>query len=526
MISLVEKSDILLKYFRENKSQRQISRETGISRVTVKKYIDEFEKKTKELNVLDKDNDQDLIMSLIEEIDLKPKYDTSSRTKIKLTDDIKSEIESLMLKNEKNKSLGRAKQLMKKIDIHEYLIEKNYDISYSTVCNYIKDTYDKKEAFIRQEYGLGEIVEFDWGEVKLTIDGKPMAFDMGLFTTAKGSFHFPKLYHNQKTENFLDMHVKFFSALEGNHREVVYDNMKQAVKTFVGKTEKEATDHLISIALYYGFKYRFCNARRGNEKGHVERGVEFVRRKIFARRTDFNSLEEANEYLIKEIMKLNSKKRHWLSNKSPSDVLNEERPHLLPFKPPYDAARRKELRVNKYSVINVDQNKYSVPDYLVGKFVKAKIYTDKIKIYYKDNLIAEHIRNYGVHEWIFDIYHFINTLKKKPGALHSSVGRHQMGPELQQIYHKYYTNNPKDFIVLLELIKEKDLKIVLNAIEQLAKIKKEIINTDNIKNIVFSKKVEGSAKESKDESIQKQSIEQISILNEMFGLNSLGGYKN
>jgi hypothetical protein len=33
---------------------------------------------------------------------------------------------------------------------------------------------------------------------------------------------------------------------------------------------KEATDDLVKISLYYGFKYRFCNARSGNEKGHVQ----------------------------------------------------------------------------------------------------------------------------------------------------------------------------------------------------------------------------------------------------------------
>ncbi|WP_431768839.1 hypothetical protein [Senegalia massiliensis] len=32
--------------------------------------------------------------------------------------------------------------------------------------------------------------------------------------------------------------------------------------------------------------------------------------------------------------------------------------------------------------------------------MKTNIYTDKIKIYYKDNLIAEYLRDYGVHEWI------------------------------------------------------------------------------------------------------------------------------
>src|SRR5699024_57581 len=161
-----------------------------------------------------------------------------------------------------------------------------------------------------------------------------------------------------------------------------------------------------------------------------------------------------------------------------------EMEYLLPLKPSYDTSRRVEARVNKYSVINIDQNKYSVPDYLVGKFVLAKIYPETIEIFYKETKIAEHKRSYQSHDWTVDINHFIHTIKKKPGALHSSVGRHQLCPELQEIYHKYYINNPKDFIVLLELIKEKDLKSVLEAIEELANMKKELVNTDNIKNII------------------------------------------
>ncbi len=86
--------------------------------------------------------------------------------------------------------------------------------------------------------------------------------------------------------------------------------------------------------------------------------------------------------------------------------------YLLPLKPSYDTSRRIEARVNKYSVINIDQNKYSVPDYLVGKFVMAKIYPDIIEIYYKDKLIATHKRSYLAHHWTIDINHFIHTLKR------------------------------------------------------------------------------------------------------------------
>lgn len=42
--------------------------------------------------------------------------------------------------------------------------------------------------------------------------------------------------------------------------------MKQAVKKFVGKNEKEATEDLIKLSLYYGFKYRFCNIKVGMKR--------------------------------------------------------------------------------------------------------------------------------------------------------------------------------------------------------------------------------------------------------------------
>jgi len=528
LIGLDQKAEILLGFFRENKTQREISRDLKISRETVSKYIKEFESKNEHLNELIKDEERNKseILLLIEEMSSKPKYDTSSRTKTKLTDDVINSINDLIDQNEKNRLLGRKKQLMKKIDIHERLIEMGFDISYPTVCNYIRENHEKKEAFIRQEYNLGETIEFDWGEVKITIAGKPSTLQMGLLTTAKGSHHYARLYQNQKMENFLDIHVQAFNSMGGIHRELVYDNMKQAVKRFVGRSEKEATEDLIKISLYYGFKYRFCNIASGNEKGHVERGIEFVRRKAFSSQTDFNSIEEANAHLLEKLSKLNSRKRNWLQNKSPLDLLREETPYLLPLKPSYDTSRRVESRVNKYSVINIDQNKYSVPDYLVGKFVDVKIYPERILLYYKGNQIAEHKRSYQAHAWIIDINHFIHTLKKKPGALHSSAGRHQLSPELQEIYQEYYISNPRDFIELLELIKEKDLESVLDAIGELKKIKKELVTIDNIKNIIFKLPEDSTSLETKDISIQKASLEQIAILNEMFNMKETGRYEN
>jgi len=475
---LQEKVDIINMYFNQGMTQKEVAKRVGRCVKTVRKYIRQHEEN---LRKLEEDYCEEKLQAVINKIAEAPKYDTSSRARRKLTDEMITEIEICLEKNREHLSRGRRKQVMKAIDIYEHLYSLNYDISYPTVCNYIREKKAAKEAFIKQDYALGKTLEFDWGQVKLDIGGKPLTLEIGLFTTACGSYHFASLYRNQKMENFLDVHTKVINDHHGVYEEIVYDNMKQAVKKFVGKTEKEATEDLKKLSLYYGFNYRFCNIASGNEKPHVERGVEFIRRKAFSFKSSFNTVEEANEHLKTILNTLNCKPRSWLDGKTPLDKLNEERKYLLPAKPTYDVSRRIELRVNKYSVVNVDQNYYSVPDHLVGKFVIAKIFPEKVKLYFKDNLIAEHKRSYEAHKWTIDIYHYTTTLKRKPGAIENSIAKSQMEPRLHKIYNTYYTQNPKEFVYLLELIKEKDFERVLEVIKRLSTVKASLVTTDNIK---------------------------------------------
>ena len=476
MISLMDKQEIILSHFREGKSQWQIHRDTGFDRKTIRKYINDYELKKRKLLSSDEDD-----MALIEDLTATPKYDISNRVKRRLSDEIIQKINFYLEENNIKRETGRSKQQKKKIDIYECLIEEGYDISYPTVSNYIKTALDSsKEAFIRQEYQLGEICEFDWGNVNLIIAGKVRNVQMAAFSSAKSNYRFAYLYHNQKMESFLDAHVKFFNKVGGVYKVVVYDNMKVAVKKFVNKNEKYPTDDLLKLSLYYGFKYRFCNVCKGNEKGHVERSIEYIRRKAFSKKDTFDSIKEANEYLASELAKLNDRVSKEF-NKSPKDILLEELSFLLPIMPSYDIARTIELRVSKYSTISVDENKYSVPDCLVGKFVFTKIYPEKICIYYRNNLVAQHSRSYLVHDWCIKIDHYINTIKKKPGSLHSSTAMQQMNPTLQTIYNKYYTENPKNFIELLELISEHGLNKIQNVIYELENLNPISINTEKVK---------------------------------------------
>jgi len=481
MIGLMDKQKIIISHYREGKTQRQIHRETAISRKTIRKYIQEYDRKKNILVNTRGCSSSEIIADIVE----KPKYDTSSRYKVKLTDKILSRIEFYLKENEEKRATGRSKQQKKKIDILEALKDEGFDIGYTTVCNAIRNIERKqKEAYIRQEYSPGESCEFDWGEIKLTIAGKVKVLQMSVFTTAKGDYRAGDLYYSQKTENFLDTHTNFFCEVGGSYKEVVYDNTRVAVARFVGRDEKEPTEALLKLSIYYGFKFRFCNNYKAHEKGHVERSVEYVRRRIFSKRDEFSSTREAIEYFKDELGKLNLRGQVLNHGKSACEMLALERPYLLPEVPRYDTARTAEPRADKYSTITVDSCHYSVPDSLVGEFIFVKIYPDRIICYYDSKEVARHKRRYGRHEWSIDIAHYIKTLKLKPGALKRSVAFSGIKPDLKDIYQKYYRGLEKSFIELMELISKEGMARIKDAIAILERIDPNGIGTEKIKTIV------------------------------------------
>jgi predicted transcriptional regulator len=188
----------------EGKPQRQIAREMEISRTTVARYLKEYENAKSKL--MESDD-----IRLKENIISPPKYNTSKRVKVKLTDEIIEKIHSYLKENEEKRATGRSKQQKKKIDILEALRSDGYDIGYTTVRSAVRDIEVKtKEAFIKQNYSWGDSAEFDWGEVKLFISGKLKTVQMGTFTTCKGNYRYRDLYFSQKMENFLHLHLRIF----------------------------------------------------------------------------------------------------------------------------------------------------------------------------------------------------------------------------------------------------------------------------------------------------------------------------
>ena len=441
------KQEIIIRSYREGKSQRQISRELQISRKTIKKYIEDYEQVQK-----DSARPETALSSYLS---IPPMYHVGRRSKVRLTHEIELFIDNLLEDNSRKMQQGLRKQILKNVDILQLLHENGFDIGYTTVCNYIREKLGKpsiKEAFIRQQYQPGSSCEFDWGEIKLTIAGHQCRFQLAVFTSSYSNYRYAMIYRRQDTLAFMESHVSFFAHTSGVYHQMVYDNMRVAVAKFVGRHEKEPTRALLQLKEHYQFSHRFCNAYSGNEKGHVERSVEYIRRKAFGFKSDFSTLEEAEKYLELVLGKLNQTSQQ-LTGRTAMDMFSDEKKLLWQSAGELACSDSLQLRVDKYATFSYCTSRYSVPDKLVGCFVYVKVFSHKLEVYFENALIASHGRDYGKHQWIIDIEHYLDTFRKKPGALHSSVAL-SSNPYLKKLYLQFYTNMPRDFIDLLHYCRQ------------------------------------------------------------------------
>lgn len=432
-------------------SDRKVAALLKISRNTVSKYWKRFNRTLSEINEADAVN----VPLLQEELLGKPRYDTSNRAKIKYTKEIDQLLDEILEEeNEKNELLGKHKQKLTQLQIYQRILDAGHDIGKTTISMRIKEKRDrKKECFIKQSYSFGDRLEYDFGEVKLLIDDEVRKLYMAVLASPAGVFKWAYLYTNQKQDVFMDSHACFFEMVGGSYKEVVYDNMKNVVKKFIGRSEKQLNSELILLADYYGFNINVTNCFKANEKGYVENSVKTLRNQIFAQKYKFESIDEAREYLNIELNKINAISK-----------IEEEKPFLLPKKVKLAIGRICRQSVNSYSFVQVDKCFYSVPDYLVGKEVTIRVFPENIRIYSKNQLASEHKKVDGVNKTSIDIRHYLPSLTKKPGALRNSLALKSI-PQLKSIYDNHFIKNPKLFIDILTKNKEKTIEELISFFE-------------------------------------------------------------
>lgn len=446
MLGVETNHQIILLYFREGLSIRKIAKRLGIGRAAVKARIVEYELfKTQPVQ-----DQLDPGSAKSKYLNEGPSYDSSKRIKRRLTAEIASIIEVCLEENETKRLEGRSKQQLRKVDIHEKILSAGYCISYTTVSEYIRVRKSQvREAFIKQGYGEGSICEFDWAEVKIQVGEQYRRYYLAVFTSAYSNYRYVQLFQRQDTLAFKEAHINFFEHIGGVYHQMVYDNMRVAVAQFVGRTEKTPTEALLQLSRWYQFQWRFCNTAKGNEKGHVERSVEYIRRKVFGFKEQFVSFLEAQDYMLQRVIELNERPAS-NGQQSPMIQLEMERKGLYAYPGLMECFSAENLRVDKYATIIFANNKYSVPDHLVGMMVFVKIYSEWLKIYDTTGVVCTHKRLYGRYCWQIELNHYLCTMQRKPGAMAGSLAMKQASQWIQDIYKAHFIHDTRSFIELLQ----------------------------------------------------------------------------
>lgn len=490
-------------------SKRRISRELHVSRHTVDNIISEYE------SAIRTDNPEEALSDLLT---IQPQYDSSRRRPRRLTLEIKDEIGFCLKKNAVKIAMELLKQRMLKKDIHQFLLSLGNSISYATVCSYIKNIESRKEkkkseAFIRLFYEPGCIAEFDWGEVLLFIDGVKTKFYLAVFTFGHSNGRYAYLFRHQNTLAFMESHRNFFRDIHGVPAMMVYNNMRVAVKSFVGGGKKP-TEALMKMSGFYCFECRFCNIRAGWEKGHVERSVEYVRRKAFCLTDHFSDIRSAQEHLTRICLQVN-KEQGSLSIAEKSLRLEADLSSLKPFPGNLGCFEVNEYIVDKWSTISMKNVHYSVPDSLVGEKVNVKVYSEKIVILYGKEKVASHQRGFCGGDWYIKLEHYLRTLSRKPGALSRSVVWQGAPEELKRLYENHFKNDNRAFVLLLDYARENGFAgtDIIKACKELTGRGVRKISSDQVKAMLHGS-VQGDMEEAMEPSVipaQQENIEKEAV---------------
>ena len=398
-------------YFRDKQSIKEICRQTGMSRNTVRSWL----------------RDPEMV---------EPKY--PARVAVSKLDAY-SETLSLWLKADS----GRGKRERRtKGQMWQALCELGYTGSYGRVCAFARlwKTQEglaaAKGAFIPLKFRQGEAFQFDWSTEYTFIGGIRRRVELAHTKLCASRAFWLVAYPGQGHEMLFDAHARAFEAFGGVPQRGIYDNMKTAVDQVLAGKKRKINARFEAMTGHYLFEPEFCNVASGWEKGIVEKNVRDRRTSIWHRAKDrrWADWAELNAWLAEQ------SKVAWAELNHPeypamkvADVLQDEQTQLMPVPRPFDGYVELLARVTSTSLIHLERNRYSVPTEHANSVVSLRIYHDHIAAVADGVRVAAHQRCFDRSQTFYDWQHYISLLERKPGGLRNGAPFETMPAAFKQL---------------------------------------------------------------------------------------------
>ena len=448
---------------RDNLSLSETVRRTGISRNTIKKWVN-----------------QEAILK-------PPRYERVSSPGV-LSRFEATLVEALTADAKRIKRERRsARALFRQLQAQGY--RGGHTTVYYFVANWQREHAlgPKAKGFVPLKFALGEAFQFDWSEEGLVVGGIYYRMQVSHMKLCASRAFWLVAYPTQGHEMLFDAHTRSFEAFGGVAKRGIYDNMKTAVDKVLKGKGRIVNARFAVMCSHYLFDPDFCNVASGWEKGVVEKNVQDSRRRIWqeAATIKFGSFIELNAWLGVRCRALWSEIRHPEYSKfTVAEVLEQEKPLLMAMPEPFDGYVEKPARVTSTCLVSVHRNRYSVPCEWVGQIVSTRLYPNRVEVIAEDQVVTTHARLPDRGQTQYNWQHYIPLVERKPGALRNGAPFETMPEELLKLRSILLKHEGGDKLMarVLGLVPLVGLADVLVAIELV--LESQMVSIEHILNVL------------------------------------------
>jgi len=447
MITVNEKERIRRAYYIEGKSIRQIQRETGHHRETIRKALEDG---------------------------AAPRYTRQEPRPCPVLDPVKPIIQRWLDEDEARppKQRHTAKR------IHERLTtEYHFTGAESTVRRYVGQLrrQQRVQVFIPLDYPPGRIAQADFGQAQVVIAGQMLPAHLFCLRLGYSKQPFVTALPTQAQEAFFEGHVRAFNFLGGVPHVLVYDNLKAAVQRILEGRDREEQAAFVAFRSHYLFESRFCTPHQAHEKGLVEGLVGYARRNWLTPPPECSSWEALNEYLLEKCRAEGDRRLRGMEC-TIGEALALERSHLLPLPPrPYPCCVVCPVQPNGFGLVTYQTNRYSVPANHVHEPLWLHAFVDRIEISNGRQVLAVHPRCYGREQDILNPLHYLPLLEQRPGAWEQARPIREWQQRWPAVYDRYLAalrerlptpQATREFVRILRLHEDYPEALIAQALEQ------------------------------------------------------------
>ncbi len=275
--------------------------------------------------------------------------------------------------------------------------EHSAPVSYDSVRRFMRRLgWARPLPFRRLECAPGQEAQVDFGKGAPIVgpDGKRRrthAFRIVLSHSRKG---YSEASYRQTTEDFLGALENAFQHFGGVPQTVIIDNLKAAVK-HPDWFDPELVPKVAAFCRHYGIVILPTKPYTPRHKGKVERGVDYVQENGLKGRS-FENLQEQNRHLAQWEANVADTRIHGTTRKHVGRVFREvEQPALRPLPaerfPSFQEAQRS---VNRDGHVEVAKAYYSAPPEYLGRRVWVRWDARTVRIFnHRFEQVALHVRH-------------------------------------------------------------------------------------------------------------------------------------